>query len=86
MTAINFPSQFSVNDRRKTVITSGQPRGFEIGSRRNWPAAVEIYKTLWGFFPDNLEYGLRLAAAHLAPPGGLPELLTAKGYKVTRVR
>ncbi len=28
-----------------------------------WPKAVETYRTLWRFFPDNLEYGLRLAAA-----------------------
>ena len=28
---------------------------------REWSRAAEIYNTLWGFFPDNLEYGLRLA-------------------------
>jgi serine/threonine protein kinase/tetratricopeptide (TPR) repeat protein len=27
------------------------------------PATIEIYQTLWKFFPDDLEYGLRLAAA-----------------------
>ncbi|MCP4663239.1 MAG: tetratricopeptide repeat protein [bacterium] len=30
--------------------------------QQDWPAAIEIYKTLWEYFPDNLEYGLRLAA------------------------
>jgi serine/threonine protein kinase/tetratricopeptide (TPR) repeat protein len=33
---------------------------------REWPKAVETYRTLWRFFPDNLEYGLRLAAAQTA--------------------
>jgi tetratricopeptide (TPR) repeat protein len=28
---------------------------------RNWPKAIEVYKTLWTFEPDNLDYGLRLA-------------------------
>jgi serine/threonine protein kinase len=32
---------------------------------REWPKAVETYRTLWGFFPDNLEYGLRLAATQI---------------------
>jgi tetratricopeptide (TPR) repeat protein len=27
----------------------------------DWPRAIEAFRTLWGFFPDNLEYGLRLA-------------------------
>ena len=29
---------------------------------RQWDKAIEIYRTLFNFFPDNLEYGLRLAS------------------------
>jgi serine/threonine protein kinase len=29
----------------------------------DFPAAIETYRSLWKFFPDNLDYGLRLAAA-----------------------
>jgi len=32
-------------------------------AQRKWPMAVEVYRTLWGFFSDNIEYGLRLSAA-----------------------
>lgn len=28
---------------------------------RNWDKAVDIYRTLFEFFPDNIEYGLRLS-------------------------
>lgn len=27
----------------------------------DWPAAIETYRLLWDFFPDSVEYGLRLA-------------------------
>jgi tetratricopeptide (TPR) repeat protein/tRNA A-37 threonylcarbamoyl transferase component Bud32 len=37
----------------------------------DWPKAVEIYRSLWGLFPDNLDYGLRLAAAERS--AGQPE-------------
>jgi len=30
---------------------------------RKWDKAVDIYRTLFGFFPDNIDYGLSLAAA-----------------------
>jgi DNA-binding winged helix-turn-helix (wHTH) protein/tetratricopeptide (TPR) repeat protein len=30
-------------------------------SKREWKEASELYRTLWTFFPDDLEYGLRLA-------------------------
>jgi serine/threonine protein kinase/tetratricopeptide (TPR) repeat protein len=29
----------------------------------DFPAAIETYRSLWKFFPDDLDYGLRLAAA-----------------------
>jgi serine/threonine protein kinase/tetratricopeptide (TPR) repeat protein/TolB-like protein len=34
--------------------------------KRQWPKAVDVYRTLWGFFSDNIEYGLHLAAAQTA--------------------
>jgi tetratricopeptide (TPR) repeat protein len=30
---------------------------------KEWERAVEIYRSLWNFFPDSLEHGLRLATA-----------------------
>ena len=33
---------------------------------RDWTAAAEAYGALWDYRPDNLEYGLRLAAAETA--------------------
>ena len=32
-------------------------------AQKDWPRTVEIYQTLYGFYPDNLEYGLKLANA-----------------------
>ncbi len=32
-------------------------------AQKAWPKAVDVYRTLWGFFADNVEYGLRLAGA-----------------------
>jgi serine/threonine protein kinase/TolB-like protein/ATP/maltotriose-dependent transcriptional regulator MalT len=32
----------------------------------DYPAAIEIYRTLYNFFPDSLDYGLRLATAQSA--------------------
>ena len=45
---------------------------------REWPKAVETYRTLWRFFPDNLEYGLRLAAAQTAAGQAKDSLATVE--------
>ncbi len=33
---------------------------------RGWDRAVDLYKSLWTFYPDDLEYGLRLADAQVS--------------------
>jgi serine/threonine protein kinase/tetratricopeptide (TPR) repeat protein len=43
-----------------------------------WPKAIEIYKTLWAFFPDNAEYGLRLASAQIAGGSAQDALTTVQ--------
>jgi serine/threonine protein kinase/tetratricopeptide (TPR) repeat protein len=30
---------------------------------KDWDKAIDVYRALWQFFPDNLEYGLRLVVA-----------------------
>jgi tetratricopeptide (TPR) repeat protein/tRNA A-37 threonylcarbamoyl transferase component Bud32 len=37
---------------------------------REWPKAVELLRTLWTFFPDDLEHGLRLAGAQISAGQG----------------
>jgi len=41
-----------------------------------WERAAEIYRTLWTFYPDNLEYGLRFAEAEVSAGKGLEALAT----------
>jgi tetratricopeptide (TPR) repeat protein/tRNA A-37 threonylcarbamoyl transferase component Bud32/TolB-like protein len=41
-----------------------------------WAKAIETYKTLFDFFPDNLDYGLRLAAAQTSSGRGTDALAT----------
>lgn len=37
--------------------------GRYISATQDWPKAIDVYKSLYTFFPDNLDYGLLLAAA-----------------------
>jgi eukaryotic-like serine/threonine-protein kinase len=46
-----------------------------------WAKAIEGYRTLVGFFPDNLEYGLRLAASQVAGGDGKAALETIEQLK-----
>lgn len=46
--------------------------------QKRWSEAVEIYKSLFNFFPDNLEYGLRLAHVQTSAGSGREALPTVE--------
>lgn len=58
--------------RREQLLVEARYRELN----RELPAAIEIYRTLWNFFPDDLESGLRLAAAQASNDEGKDALLT----------
>jgi DNA-binding winged helix-turn-helix (wHTH) protein/tetratricopeptide (TPR) repeat protein len=58
--------------REEQLLAEGRYRGLA----RDWPKAIETYRALARFFPDNLEYGLRLAAV-LSKDGKEQESLLA---------
>jgi eukaryotic-like serine/threonine-protein kinase len=58
--------------REERLLVEGQYRELSY----QWSLAAEIYKTLASFFPDNLEYGLRLANAQCRAAQGKDALAT----------
>lgn len=48
---------------------------------KNWEKAIEIYRTLFEFFPDSLDYGLALANAQTSGGRGSEALETAEALK-----
>jgi tetratricopeptide (TPR) repeat protein/tRNA A-37 threonylcarbamoyl transferase component Bud32/TolB-like protein len=66
--ALGYDRKASQEAKNAVDLSSGLPReeslaiqgrSFEID--KNWPKAVEVYKTLWKFSPDNVDYDLHLA-------------------------
>jgi len=43
---------------------------------RHWSKAMELYRTLWTFYPDNLDYGLRLGSVQVSAGQGQEALAT----------
>ena len=60
--------------REQRLLIEGQLR--EVAGE--WPRAVEVYRSLHEFFPDSLEYGLRLVDAQLAAGESQPALQTVE--------
>jgi serine/threonine protein kinase/Tfp pilus assembly protein PilF/TolB-like protein len=47
----------------------------------DWTKAIQLYSTLYNFFPDNLDYGLRLADAQTKAGKGNDALLTVQALR-----
>jgi TolB-like protein/Tfp pilus assembly protein PilF len=66
--AMGYDAKAADEAKKAFDLSGGLPReehlaieGRYYEAVRNWPKAIEVYKTLWTFEPDNLDYGLRLA-------------------------
>jgi eukaryotic-like serine/threonine-protein kinase len=61
--------------RETRLLIEGRYRAMS----NEWPKAVEIYRSLFTFFPDNLDYGLQLARAQTrsGEPGDALATITA---------
>ncbi len=46
--------------------------------QNDYPAAIEAYRTLWEFFPDDIDAGLRLASAQTTAGKGKDALVTVE--------
>ena len=66
---------FSTNlSREQRLWVEGRYRQ----AAKEWDKAIGIYQTLFNFFPDNLEYGLRLAATQTSAGKGKDALATSE--------
>ncbi|MBV9301283.1 MAG: tetratricopeptide repeat protein [Acidobacteriaceae bacterium] len=68
--AMGYDQKAQEESKKARDLSSGLSReerlwieGKDWELNRKWDRAVEIYRTLFEFFPDNIEYGLRLANA-----------------------
>ena len=63
--------------REESLLVEGSYREMT----QNWPQAIEVFGTLWRFFPDNLEYGLRLAEVQTRAGRGDEALATVAAMR-----
>jgi serine/threonine protein kinase/tetratricopeptide (TPR) repeat protein len=72
-------------EEAKTALDTSRPlnrenhllvEGGYYEASKDWPKAIEAYRTLFNFFPDNPEYGLALAKAQTAAGQGKDAMAT----------
>jgi serine/threonine protein kinase/tetratricopeptide (TPR) repeat protein len=83
LSALGYDAQAAIEARKAFDLSQSLPRDNQLlveGRYRelsnDFPAAVEVYQTLWKFFPDDLDHGLRLAAAQIKAARSKDAVLT----------
>jgi len=68
--ALGYDGKAAQEAKKAFDLSSNLPREQHLAiegryheANKNWAKAIDVYHTLWTFSPDNLDYGLRLAAA-----------------------
>jgi tetratricopeptide (TPR) repeat protein len=81
--ALGYAENARAAARRAVDLSARLPRGERLWvegryreTTREWSKAVEIYQTLFSFFPDNLDYGLQLIRAQTSAAQGQAALST----------
>ena len=80
---LGYDERAKASARKAFELSSGLSREERLSvegayreTAREWTTAIDIYQTLFRFFPDNLEYGLRLANAQVASGAAKDALAT----------
>ena len=90
---LGYDAQALAESRRALDLAGGLPREHyllvEAGyfeASRTWDKAIDTYRTLFRFFPDDLEYGLALARAEVSAGKGKDALATLAAIEGTSER
>jgi eukaryotic-like serine/threonine-protein kinase len=85
---LGYDDKAKDESRRAFELSAGLARGDALGiearfreETREWTKAVDIYHSLWTVFPDDPEYGLRLASAQVSAGRGQDALLTINALR-----
>jgi eukaryotic-like serine/threonine-protein kinase len=85
---LGYDDKAKEESRRAFELSAGLSRRDALGiearfreEMREWTRAVDIYHSMWTVFPDDPEYGLRLASAQVSAGRGQDALLTINALR-----
>ncbi len=85
---LGYDDKAKAESKRAFELSAGLARRDALGiegrfreEAREWARAVDVYHSLWTVFPDDPEYGLRLAGAQVSAGRGQDALLTISALR-----